>query len=614
MSGPARGEILEVDLSRGTVERRRTPEAFLTDFLGGRGLGIRLLWSLAPGTPSEAPETPLIFCPGLLNAYPSPGTPRSCAATKSPLTRPLEPRFEGSSTLSYSNLGGFFGTELKYAGLDALVVRGRAERPSLLVIDGDRVRLEDASALWGLTSPRTEAALRARLGDERYRTVYIGPAGENGVRFASIIHEVSRAFARGGLGFVMGAKRLKAVAVRGTRIPEVADPAAYRRALEDLRDHYREAEREWAFRAKRSHGSLNSFGWACRGHKLAVRNFREGSWAEMSDYAQRAARHFVHHHTCFACPVACRKSAAVRSGPAAGRYAEAAHFEHAAMLGANCGLSDETLIPRLSEKCNELGLDIITMGNILGFLMDLRSRRRLPEGFLELDRDREPETAGELTWGGWRAMERVIELTAARRGPGEAISRGLAALAGELGGGAESWAFHAKGHEYAGWNPKGSGPMALSYATATRGACHLTGQTVVGQDRQAMNDSLGGCYFVRRITDYDLLARLVSAVVGREYGSEELHRAGRRTLTLEKCFNWREGFTARDDRRIPAALAAEPVPPGEGGEPPFTRAAFEHALSSYYRMRGWDGETSRPLRPALERLGLGFAADEVEGS
>ena len=603
MSCPACGAILEVDLTLRTAVRTPTPEPYLRDYLGGRALGIRLLWSLEPGTAADDPETPLIFCPGLLNGYPSPGTPRSAVVTKSPLTRPLEPRFDGSSTVSYSNLGGYFGTELKYAGVDALVIRGQSEEPVLLVIDGDEVRFEDASNLWGRTSPETDTALRERLEDERFQTVYIGPAGENGVRYASIIHEVSRAFARGGVGYVMGAKKLKAIAVRGSRIPGAATPADYRTAMDELRQHFREKETDWAFRAKRTAGSLNSFGWACAGESLAVRNFREGSWSVMSDYARRAARYFVHQHTCYACPVSCRLSARVPEGPTAGRYAEAAHFEHAAMLGANCGLSDEKIIPMLSERCNEFGMDIITLGNIFGFLMDMRERGRLPEGFLgDID----------LDWGNWRAMNTLIEHVARRTGPGEVISRGLVAVVRELGHGTGVFAFEAKGHEYPGWNAKGSCGMALSYATATRGACHLTGMTVAGQNRQAMNDSVGSCYFVRRITHYALLARLVSAVVGETYGSRDLYRVGERAMNLEKCFNWREGFTARDDRRVPAALAREPVPSREGPDPTFTDGRFQASLTSYYRNRGWDEETSKPTRRRLEQLRLTFAADAIE--
>lgn len=456
------GAILEVDLSGGSVERRATPEEYVTDYLGGRGLGARLIWSLEPNTPADDPRTPLIFCPGLLNAYPSPGTPRSTVVTKSPLTRPLDPPSAGSSTLSYSNMGGYFGTELKNAGLDALVVRGRCESPSLLIIDGDDVRIEDGSELWGMTAPQTEDALQERLGDHRFQTVYIGPAGENGVRFASIMHDRSRAYARGGVGFVMGAKQLKAIAVRGRACPAVAEPRDYREALEALRAHYREQESTTPFRAKRRYGSLSSFAWANHGRNLVVRNFREGSWREMGDYAQRAAEYFVHHHSCYACPVACRKSTVIPSGPTAGRYAEAAHYEHAAMLGSNCGISDEKVIPRLSERCNELGLDIISMGNIAGFLMDMKQRRRLPSDFFT------PPLSHELEWGEWRAVEELIERAAHRRGEGDVIADGLAALATELGGQASHFAFHVKGQECAGWNPKGMMPMALSYATASR--------------------------------------------------------------------------------------------------------------------------------------------------
>jgi aldehyde:ferredoxin oxidoreductase len=597
----ARGAILEVDLSTGAWERRPTPEGLVEGYLGGRGLGARLLWPLAPGTPADAPETPMAFCPGLLDAFPTPGTSRSAVVTKSPLTRPLAPRFPGSATITYANLGGYFGAELKYAGLDALVIRGRAREPALLVVDGAEVRIEPARELWGMTSSRTEDALRARLPspDRPFRTVYVGPAGENGVRFASIMHDVSRAFARGGVGWVMGSKRLKAIALRGRELPGVTDDAGYRRGVDELRAHFVAQQGATPYRNKRRFGSLGSF-WAMRDQRVAVRNFSQGRWDEMSDYAERAARTFVHHHTCFACPIACRKSSRVESGPAAGFYREAAHFEHAAMLGANCGLSDEAAIPRLAEACNEQGLDVISMGNVLGFLMDARARGLVPAGFLG---------GQDLRWGDWRGMEALIERTGARSGVGDLLSQGVEAVARAAGRAAEAIAFHAKGHEFAGWNPKGEPAMGLAYATASRGACHLFGEHPGGQDRQALLDSIGGCYFVRRMTDYEILARLVSAVVGRTYTEAGLVAVGERVVNLERCFNAREGFTADDDRRSPAALTREPL---AGAAQGCSEEWLAHALTTCYQSRGWSRETGLPGRATLERLGLGFAAADLE--
>ena len=594
--------IVEVDLSTGSIERRATPLGFVEGYLGGRALGIRLLWPLPPGTPADDPLTPLIFCPGLLNAYPTPGTPRSVVVTKSPITAPLAPRFPGSSTASYANLGGFFGTELKYAGIDALVIRGRASEPTLLRINGDDVRLEPATALWGLTSPRTEAALRGMLddGDKPFQTVYVGPAGENGVKFSSIIHDVSRGYCRGGVGYVMGAKKLKAIAVRGREIPGVADYSGYREAVDALRQHFEEKKDSWSFQNKRRMGSLGSFSWASRNQGFAVRNFSQGTWDEMVNYGDRAAETFVHHHTCFSCPVTCRKTALITAGPTAGLYREGAHFEHAAMLGANCGISDEAVIPMLAEACNEHGLDIITTGNILGFLMDAAARRRLPEGFLE---------GTELTWGGWQGMMELIEKIASRQGVGDLLAQGLKAVAHAVGGGSEAFAFHAKGHEYAGWNPKGEESMALSYALASRGACHLFGQYPAGQNQQALLDSVGGCYFVRRLTNYEILARLISSVVGRSYSVDDVMTVGERTINLERCFNAREGFTRRDDELFPAALAREPLTGTTG----FTEAGFRRALTTYYASRGWSGDAALPEPRTLRRLGLDFAFADLEG-
>jgi aldehyde:ferredoxin oxidoreductase len=271
------------------------------------------------------------------------------------------------------------------------------------------------------------------------------------------------------------------------------------------------------------------------------------------------------------------------------------------MLGVHAGLSDERLVSRLAEACNELGLDVISMGNILGFLMDARDRGMLPAGFLGPGVD--------LRWGDWRGMLALIEQTGARRGVGDLLSQGLEATARAAGHGAEAIAFHAKGLEFAGWNPKGEPAMSVAYATSSRGACHLFGEHPGGQDRQALLDSVGGCYFVRRMTDYDILARLASAVVGRAYTEADLMTVGERVVNLERCFNAREGFTAADDRRLPAALGREAL---TGVAQGFSDAWFEHALAACYASRGWDRDSGLPGRARLERLGLGFVLPDLE--
>jgi aldehyde:ferredoxin oxidoreductase len=269
------------------------------------------------------------------------------------------------------------------------------------------------------------------------------------------------------------------------------------------------------------------------------------------------------------------------------------------MLGAHAGISDDQIVAKLSERCNELGLDVISTGNILGFLMDVTEHGWLPERFHD-----------ELTlrWGDHRSMLELMEKIAHRRGAGDLLAEGLPALAHELGPRARAHAFHAKGMEYAAWNPKGVAPMGLSYLTSTRGACHLFGQAPGGQNVQAMFDSAGDCLLVRTLTDRGTLARLVSAVLGRRYDEGDLFRIGARIINLEKCFNWREGFQRRDDSRFPSGLTVHPVAPAQE---PFTEAWLEASLNAYYRRRGWDTATSKPERRTLEGLGLAFAAREL---
>lgn len=599
-----RGFILEVDLGKRSFSTRETPRDWIEGFLGGRGLGARLMWETKPGVAADDPENPLIFCPGLLNAYPTPGTPRSEMITKSPATRPMEPLHSGSSSITYSNLGGFFGTELKFAGVDALIIKGKAPRPTMLVADfrkGVDIRFEDASDLWGLSSKSTELALRKRLGQNQFKTVYIGPAGEKLVRFASIMHKISRAFARGGGGFVMGSKNLKAIAIRGRAIPAVADYTAYRKAVSRLRDHFKSKKDSDAYQHRLKYASLRSFKGLAPYSGFAVRNFSQGYWEVMLDFHKRASRHWVHENACYACPIPCRKTPVIKDGPFPGHFHDSSHFEHAVMLGSNCGQSDERVIPRLSEACNELGIDVISTGNILGFLMDAKERGLLPEAFCD---------GIDLRWDNPHAMLKAIEKIGRREGLGDILAQGLGFVAKELGSGVEKFAFESKGLEFPGWNPKGYWPIAISYMTSNRGACHLSGDSMERQNQQAVKDAVGSCFFVRYITSYKILAELVSAVVGSEYDEKGIYEVGDRIYNLEKSFNYREGFRRADDSRLPEALCTEHMKARKGGRTILEKAKFERMLTSYYNKRGWNPRTSQPERKTIERLGLGFVPEK----
>jgi aldehyde:ferredoxin oxidoreductase len=220
------GVILHVDLSAGKIAKKAVDQQDLADYLGGRGLGIKLLWDHLgdkPGTDPLGPDNPLLFMPGPVSGFPAPSASRTCVVTKSPITAPVKAKYAHSATVSYANMGGFFGPELRFAGYDGLMVTGRAAKSVYLYINDDRVEIRDAGRFWGMGTDAFDKAIIEELADRRFRTCYIGPAGENRVRYACIMNTAARAAGRGGTGCVMGSKMLKAIAVKGTGQPTVAN-------------------------------------------------------------------------------------------------------------------------------------------------------------------------------------------------------------------------------------------------------------------------------------------------------------------------------------------------------------------------------------------------------
>src|SRR4030042_555059 len=236
------GIILDVDLSSGKIDKKAINPSDLRNYIGGRGLGVRLLWDRLedkPGTDPLGPENPLMFMAGPFSGFPAPSSSRTCVVTKSPHTSPKRSQYPHASPLSYSNLGGFFSPELRFAGYDGLVITGKAAAPVYLYINDDKVEIRDARRFWGTGTAQFDKDLIKALGDPRFRTCYIGPAGENLVEYASIINTAARAAVRGGVGCVMGSKNLKAVAIRGTGQPEIGDRRLFLEALEEARQRFK---------------------------------------------------------------------------------------------------------------------------------------------------------------------------------------------------------------------------------------------------------------------------------------------------------------------------------------------------------------------------------------
>lgn len=598
------GVLLDVDLTRGTVGQREVPAARSGAFLGGRGLGARLLWDLcpAPGVDPLGPDNPLMFLPGPLSGFPVPSASRTCIVTKSPCTSPATSPHPHASTVSYSNVGGFFGPEIRFAGWDGLLLRGQAPEPVVLVVDDDRVELRPAGDLWGLGTDAFERTLLARLGSHDFRVACIGPAGEAQCSRACILHTAARAAGRG-VGAVMGSKRLKGVAVRGSRMPTVQDHAAFLRRLEQARRRFEGLFGTVYSGVMRRGGTAQYLTLASARGLMAVRNYREGSFAGVDDIGARAARQqiWVRDSACRYCRLACKKSGQVRAGPHVHTVHDGPEYETGTMFGANLLIDDLGAVLAACTLGDDLGLDVISTGNTLGFLMEAREKGHADAAFLD---------GLDLRWGDAEAALALLGRIARREGAGDLCSRGTLAVSRALGPHTAPYAIHVKGMELAAHNVHANPARALGYATSNRGACHLSGDDKHHQDFVAAMDSTGVCLFAvsgggpmpgLRAAD---VAPLLEAITGEPWDEARFLRTGERVFTLERLFNLREGFGPADEV-LPERFFTEPPTTGRAAGSVLDRAAFEAALRAWRTERGCDPDTGRPGAAKLDELGLG---------
>ncbi len=595
------GAVLEVDLSRRNVKKTALTRKDAHEYLGGRGLGMKLLADRLrkPGVNPLAPENPLLFMPGPFSGLPIPSSSRTCIVTKSPRTSPLKSRYPHASTVSYANMGGFFGPEIRFAGYDGILVTGRASSPVYLWIDDDRVEIREAGTYWGMRTDEFDRKFTEDLGDRRFRTCYIGPAGERFVSYACVLHTAARAAGRGGTGCVMGSKNLKAIAVRGSRQPEVADHEKFLGILDEIRRDFRagfgggQGYDNW-----RRYGTASALISASDNGLQAVKNYAEGTFADADKIGGIAAEQkiWVRDFACFCCPLSCKKAGVVRSGTYAGITHDGPEYETGTMLGSNLLLSDLDALMKAIYDVDDYGLDQISTGNVIGFLMEAYEKKLIDRDFLD---------GIDLTWGNAEAILEMIRKIALREGIGDLASKGVKALAAKIGGGSHKFAIHTKGHELAAWNPHRTVGLAMTYATASRGACHLNRANAKGQNEYAANDSLGVCLFALSGFGKDGVRRLLSAVTGYEWTEEEYLKAGERIYNLERAFNCREGFGRADDV-IPDRFFEEPLSFGPHRGAVLKREEFEKTLTEYYAERGWDTKTGRPTPAKLKSLGLDF--------
>ncbi len=581
-----RGRVLFVDAGERTVRVGDLDAQVAREFIGGRGLGARMLWDLMPaGTDPLAPEAPMVFASGPLTGTKAPTSGRFSLTGRSPLT----------GTILDTNCGGAFGVRLKAAGYDALVVTGRASEPAVLEIDEDGVRFNDAAGLWGLDVPTATAAL---LEDRKGSSAaVIGPPGERLVKLATIMVDSSRALGRGGMGALMGSKNLKAIVASGTARPTVARPEDLEFFLYEVRKTL--AANPVTSRTLPEFGTSMLVGVLGRRGLMPADNFRGSAagFVEALSGERLAEEYLVRRSGCWGCPIACGRRTRTRDGEGHGP-----EYETVWALGANLGIDDLGAVVELNYLCNTLGLDTISTGGTLAAAMEL-AEGGAPTGV------RRGDSASAKT---------AIERLAAREGEvGDLMAEGARALAEAFGH--PDAAMHVKGLELPAYDPRGMQGQGLGYATSNRGGCHLRGNMVgfevlgtpklvdrdaaegkaglliVAQHLGAALDSLSLCKFSGFALSEEHYGRLYSAVTGWDLAGQDLLLAGERIWNLERLFNLREGFSAADDR-LPTRLLEEPNAAGQV-------VLLDEMLAEYYRFRGWTDE-GVPSDAKLAGLGL----------
>ncbi|HXZ72063.1 MAG TPA: aldehyde ferredoxin oxidoreductase family protein [Streptosporangiaceae bacterium] len=588
------GRALIVDAGTGTAETLPLPDELLRAYIGGAGLGAWLMHRLGPpGADPLAPAAPLAFVFSPLVGTPLTTSAKFAVVAKSPLTGMLNDALSSSQ----------FAIAGKLTGHDAIATHGACEQPSVLLVDAGGARFLSAAHLWGLPAAEAERRLRDQLG-RGWRVAAIGPAGERGVRYATISHD-GRHAGRGGLGAVLGAKRIKAVAVRAATKVAPAHPDRVLSAARDLR------ERSFgpATAKYRELGTLANLLAFNAIATLPTRNFQAATFAEAPRLAAEdlAGMRRVARNSCASCTIGCEHIYAARSGKKM-----RVEYENVFALGPMCGVSDPDAVLTASGRCDELGLDTISAGGTIAWAMECAER-----GLID---------APWLRFGDAGALLRALEEIGERRGLGELLGEGSRRAAEHVGGGSAAFAPHVKGMEMPGYEPRTLQAMALGLAVNARGADHnrsgayeadLSGShdrlaggeahvaaAIETEDRAAVMDSLILCKFLRGVfTDpFAEWAALLSAVTGWDTDGAELRRTARRIVLAKRVFNIREGWQPGDDW-LPERLLAEPLQLGSGRVAALTPERLRGMIGAYYAARGLD-ELGRPDPAGLADLRL----------
>lgn len=611
--------ICSVDLTTRTIHRILIPPEWERDFLGGSSLAARMLYNdLVPELDPLSPQAPLLFLNGPLSGTSGPAVGRFSVCARSPHT----------GLWGESNCGGFWGVELRKTGFDGLLLTGRAEEPVYLWINDGKVEIRPAQQLWGLDTYQAQAAVLERL-DRPGRgasVAVIGPAGENLVPYALILTDHGRVAGRTGMGAVMGSKNLKAIAVRGRGSVPVAHPDSYQVVRSEANRALRTDATSAVARELGTAGVVEYFDYLA---EMPKKYFSAGSFetTEKISGASIASSILAGISACHACVIACGRVVRLPGKDGApGKKQKGPEYETLVGFGPNLLIDDPVFITRINDLCDRYGMDTISLSNTIGLAFHLADQGRIP-----------PEQAGELRleWGNQESVERLVHLTARREGFGEWVALGARRLG--LHFGAPDEAVQVNGLEAAYHDPRGVTGMALVYATSPVGASHnqsdyyladigqvepalglkyydrlagaeKAGNVVLHQDWRTVSNALVVCLFAN--LDPLQVLDLVNAATGYPLQLPELQRVGERAWNLKRAINHRLGLRRPADR-LPKRLL-QPFSDAPPGIPDGFVPDFEPMLQAYYTKRGWDPVTGFPTRLKLERLGLGWVADDLE--
>ncbi len=627
------GKILHVNLTTHHIEIEEPDLAFYRKYMGGSAMGLYYLFKNMPaGVDPLSPDNVLCLMASVITGVPISGQSRLTATAKSPLT----------DCIGDSQMGGFAPAELKFAGFDGIVVKGKADSPVYLWIHDGEVEIRDASHLWGKITGEVEAIIKEELGDKKVEVMQIGPAGENLVRFAAIMSMSNRAFGRTGMGAVMGAKNLKAIVVRGKKKPTLAD----KDSLMNLT--------RWGVKALPAsdvaglgkYGTAESTAPQQKKGGLPTFNFNNGvfdGWESIDGTtmydtilvgADKGMQNTKGRDTCYSCTVRCKRVVEIKEGlHQVDPHYGGPEYETLATFGSYCGIDNLAAIAKANEYCNKYGMDTISCGATISWAMEA-----FTEGRLTIE-----DTGGlELNYGNADMMVQLTKMIAERDGFDDLLAEGSARAAEKIGNGTEEFLIVSKKQETPAHMPQAKPTLGIIYAVNPFGSDHQSSEhdasykwypermAQIGLDdpqsskgmnqekvRYAMRtqgaysamDSINVCQFVYgpawHLYDMEQLSLTINAVTGWDVTVDELQELGERRVNLLRAFNAREGI-GREQDTLPEKMFKKALKGGPTNDVKIDRQEWAEMMDHYYRLSEWDLTTGNPTLEKLESLGIGW--------